>query len=333
MSDQNGSQEQEIIIVGAGPAGQSAALYAGRSRIPTLVLERGIPGGQLWNTAEVEDYPGFEHIMGPDLAERMQKHAEKFGARFETAEVETISVDGNDRVVHTADGREFRAPAVIVTAGGEARKLGVAGEDEFAGKGVSYCAVCDGAFFHGAEIAVVGGGDSAVEEGTFLSRYGSRVHLIHRRDAYRAQPILIEQMRATGKIEEILNTVVEEIHGADDRVSHLTLRNVETGERTELAVSAIFPFVGFTPHSDVFDPEIAAQIELDESGHIVTDQAMRTGVPGIFAAGDVRSQFVRQITNAVGDATTAALAAHQYVERLKHERSQVEERSKEAASR
>jgi thioredoxin reductase (NADPH) len=259
--------------------------------------------------------------MGPDLAERMQKHAENFGAVFETAEVESISVDGDDRVVTTADGREFRAPAVIVTAGGEARKLGVPGEDELAGKGVSYCAVCDGAFFEGAEIAVVGGGDSAVEEGTFLTRYGSRVHLIHRRDEYRAQPIIIEQMRATGKVEEILNTVVEEIHGTDGRVSHLTLRNVQTGDQSRLDVGAVFPFVGFTPHSDVFSPDVAEQIELDESGHIVTDQAMRTAVPGIFAAGDVRSQFVRQITNAVGDATTAALAAHAYVEHLKHARA------------
>src|SRR5215210_6146890 len=258
MSEQNGDkQEQEIIIVGAGPAGQSAALYAGRSRIPTLVLERGIPGGQLWNTAEVEDYPGFEHIMGPDLAERMQQHAEKFGARFETAEVETISVDGDDRVVRTADGREFRAPAVIVTAGGQARKLGVPGEDELAGKGVSYCAVCDGAFFHDAEIAVVGGGDSAVEEGTFLTRYGSKVHLIHRRDAYRAQPILIEQMRATGKVEEVFDTVVERINSDNGRVSTVTLRNLKTDERSELPVGAVFPFIGFIPHSDIFVPELA----------------------------------------------------------------------------
>ena len=195
------------------------------------------------------------------------------------------------------------------------------GEEEYAGKGVSYCAVCDGAFFQDATIAVVGGGDSAVEEGNFLTRYASKVYLIHRRGEYRAQPILIEQMRATGKVEEVLNTVVEEIHGTDGRVSHLTLSNVETGERSELSVGAVFPFVGFTPHSDVFDPEVTARIELDESGHIVTDQAMRTAVPGIFVAGDVRSQFVRQITNAVGDATTAALAAHQYVEHLKHERS------------
>src|SRR3954453_4194797 len=178
MSDQNGQRDRyDIIVVGAGPPGQSAALYGGRSPIPMLVLERGIAGGQLWNTAEVEDYPGFEHIMGPDLAERMQKHAEKFGARFETGEVETISVDGDDRVVRTADGREFRAPAVIVTAGGDARKLGVPGEEEFAGRGVSYCAVCDGAFFEGADIAVVGGGDSAIEEGAFLTRYGRRVYV------------------------------------------------------------------------------------------------------------------------------------------------------------
>ena len=171
------------------------------------MLERGIPGGQLWNTAEVEDYPGFEHIMGPDLADRIQKHAEKFGATFETgAEVVSVSADGDDRVVRTADGREFRAPAVIITAGGEARKLGVPGEDEFAGKGVSYCAVCDGAFFEGADIAVVGGGDSAVEEGTFLTRYGKKVSVIHRRDAYRAQPIMVEQMRATGKVDEVMNT-------------------------------------------------------------------------------------------------------------------------------
>jgi thioredoxin reductase (NADPH) len=312
-------ERYEIIIIGAGPAGQTAALYAGRSRIPTLVLERGIPGGELMNTAEVEDYPGFEHIMGPDLAHKMQTHAEKFGARFEThVEVESISLDGDDRVLTTTDGREFRAPAVIVAAGGEPRKLDIPGEKEFAGKGVSYCAVCDGAFFEDQEIAVVGGGDSAIEEGTFLTRYGSTVHLIHRRDDYRAQPILVEQMRASGKVEEIQNAVVEEIHGDNGRVSHLTLRNIDSGERAELPVTAIFPFVGFIPHSDIFDPEIADRIELDESRHIITDYRMETAVPGIFAAGDVRSQFVRQVTNAVGDGTTAALAAHAYVEHLKH---------------
>jgi thioredoxin reductase (NADPH) len=313
----------EIIIIGAGPAGQTAALYAGRSRIPTLVLERGIPGGELWNTAEVEDYPGFEHIMGPELADRFQRHAEKFGAIFETTEAQSISLDGDDRVVTTSDGREFRAPAVIVAAGGEPRKLGVPGENELAGKGVSYCAVCDGAFFEGEDIAVVGGGDSAVEEGTFLTRYGRKVYVIHRRDGYRAQPILIEQMRASGKVEEVLNTVVEEIHGDNGRVSHLALRNLDSDDRSELRVSAVFPFVGFIPHSDIFDDEIAARIELDASGHIVTNDRMETAVPGIYAAGDVRSQYVRQVTNAVGDATTAALAAHAYVQKKNHQKRPV----------
>jgi thioredoxin reductase (NADPH) len=319
MSETN--DRYEIIIVGAGPAGQTAALYAGRSRVPTLVLERGIPGGELWNTAEVEDYPGFEHIMGPELADKIQRHAEKFGATFETAEATSISIDGDDRVVKTADGRELRAPAVIVAAGGEPRKLGVPGEQEFAGKGVSYCAVCDGAFFQDEEIAVVGGGDSAVEEGTFLTRYGNRVYIIHRRDGYRAQPILVEQMRATGKVDEVLNTVVEEIHGDNGRVGYLTLKNVDSGEQSRLEVGAVFPFIGFIPHSRIFDDEVAARIELDESGHIVTNERMETAVPGIYAAGDVRSQYVRQITNAVGDATTAALAAGAYVERLKHARA------------
>jgi thioredoxin reductase (NADPH) len=321
VSDNGTQQAYEIIIVGAGPAGQTAALYAGRSRIPTLVLEKGIPGGQLWNTAEVEDYPGFEHIMGPDLADRFQKHAEKFGATFETgAEVVSVSADGDDRVVRTADGREFRAPAVIITAGGDARKLGVPGEEELAGKGVSYCAVCDGAFFEGDDIAVVGGGDSAVEEGTFLTRYGRKVYVIHRRDSYRAQPILIEQMRASGKVEEVLNTVVEQIHGDTGRVTHLTLKKLDSDEPAELRVGAVFPFIGFIPHSDIFDDEIAARIELDESGHIITNERMETAVPGIYAAGDVRSQYVRQVTNAVGDATTAALAAHAYVEKKKHQK-------------
>jgi len=224
-----------------------------------------------------------------------------------------VGSSGLTVAVRTADGREFHAPAVIVTAGGEPRKLGVPGEDELAGKGVSYCAVCDGAFFQDAEIAVVGGGDSAVEEGTFLTRYGSKVHLIHRRDSYRAQPILVEQMRATGKVDEVLNTVLEEIHGADGRVSHVTLRNVETGETSELPVGAVFPFVGFTPHSDVFDPEIAGQIELDESGHIVTDQAMRTGVPGIFAAGDVRSGSTKRCATAVGEGAMAVQFVHEHL--------------------
>lgn len=315
---ENEQKSYEIIIVGAGPAGLTAALYAGRSRIPTLVLERGIAGGQLWNTAEVDDYPGFGMVDGPELAQKMQQHAERFGADFETELVTSISSDGDEKVVVTASGAEYRAPAVIVTAGGEARKLGVPGEEELAGKGVSYCAVCDGAFFEGEKIAVVGGGDSAVEEAAYLTRYGSKVYLIHRRDQFRAQPILVEQFKATGKAELVLDTVVEEISG-DGKVGSLKLKNVISGESSELEVGAVFPFIGFIPHSDIFrDP-----VELDDGGYIKTNYKMETSVPGIYAAGDVRSQYVRQITNAVGDATTAALAAYSYIEGLKMKKAKV----------
>jgi thioredoxin reductase (NADPH) len=305
--------EFEIAIVGGGPAGITAALYAGRSRVRTIVLERGAVGGQLWNTADIDDYPGMSMMTGPEVAQRFEEHARKFGAKFEFGTVTKISKDGEWFVLDTDEGDQYRALAVIVTAGGEARKLGVPGEAELAGAGVSYCAVCDGAFFQDKPIAVVGGGDSAIEEGNFLTRYGSKVYVIHRRDEFRASPLLVEHLDASGKAEKILNTVVEEIVG-EGKVSGVRLRNVETGERSELAVDAVFPFVGFIPHSDIFD---AGLVELDDAGHIVTDYKMETKTPGLFAAGDVRSQYVRQITNAVGDATTAALAAAAHVENVK----------------
>lgn len=305
--------EFEIAIVGGGPGGITAALYAGRSRVRTIVLERGAIGGQLWNTADIDDYPGLSMMTGPEVAQKFEEHARKFGARFEFGTVTKISKDGDWFVLDTDEGDQYRALAVIVTAGGEARKLGVPGEAELAGAGVSYCAVCDGAFFQDRVIAVVGGGDSAVEEGAFLTRYASKVYVIHRREEFRAAPVLVEHLDASGKTEKILNSVVEEIVG-DGKVSGVRLKNVVTGERTELAVDAVFPFVGFTPHSDIFESGL---VELDEGGHIVTDFKMETRTPGLFAAGDVRSQYVRQITNAVGDATTAALAASAHVENVK----------------
>jgi thioredoxin reductase (NADPH) len=304
----------EIAIVGAGPAGITAALYAGRSRVKTVVLERGAIGGQLWNTADIDDYPGLSMQTGPEVAQKFEEHARKFGAEFEFGMVTKISKQGDEFVLETDEGEEYRALAVVVTVGGEARKLGVPGEKEFSGSGVSYCAVCDGAFFQDATIAVVGGGDSAVEEGAFLTRYGSKVYVIHRRDEFRASPLLIEHLDATGKSEKILNSVVEEIVG-DDKVTAVRVRNIETNEESTIEVDAVFPFVGFTPHSDIFEDGL---VELDDSGHIVTDDKMETKTPGLFAAGDVRSQYVRQITNAVGDATTAALAASAHVESVKH---------------
>ncbi|MBJ7459169.1 MAG: thioredoxin-disulfide reductase [Thermoleophilaceae bacterium] len=299
----------EIVIVGAGPAGLSAALYAGRSMVKTLVLERGATGGQLWNTAEVDNFPGIPDTTGPDLAHRFEEHAKKFGAEFEYGNVTNIARDGEGFVLTTDDDQTYRADAVIVTVGGEARKLGVPGEQELSGMGVSYCAVCDGAFFKDKPIAVVGGGDSALEEGEYLTRFGSKVYLVHRRDAFRASPTLVENFDSSDKTEKVLNSVVEEIVG-NDKVTGLRVKNTETGAVSELPVEAVFPFVGFTPHSAIFDEGL---VETDESGHIVTDQKMETKTPGLFAAGDVRSQFTRQISNAVGDATIAALAAAAHV--------------------
>jgi thioredoxin reductase (NADPH) len=285
--------------------------------VKTVVLERGAVGGQLWNTADIDDYPGMSMMTGPEVATKFEEHAKKFGAEFEFGTVERISRDGEGFLIQTEEGEEYHALAVVVTVGGEARKLGVPGENELAGVGVSYCAVCDGAFFKDKTIAVVGGGDSALEEGAFLTRYGSKVYLIHRRDEFRASPLLVEHFDSNGKTEKILNSVVEEIVG-DGKVSGLRVKNNETGEVEELAVDAVFPFVGFTPHSDIFEDGL---IETDEGGHIVTDFKMETKTPGLFAAGDVRSQYVRQITNAVGDATTAALAAAAHVESVKHARA------------
>jgi thioredoxin reductase (NADPH) len=311
MSDTN----YEIAVIGAGPAGMTAALYAGRSRVKTIVLERGAIGGQLWNTADIDDYPGLSMQTGPEVAQKFEEHARKFGAEFEFGTVTKISKKDDGFLIETDEGDEYTATAVVVTVGGEARKLGVPGEQEFAGAGVSYCAVCDGAFFQDKTIAVVGGGDSAVEEGAFLTRYGSKVYLIHRRDEFRASPLLVEHFDATGKTEKILNSEVEEIVGEGGKVSGLRVKNNETGETQTLEVDAVFPFVGFTPHSDIFE---AGLIDVDEGGHIKTDDKMETKTPGLFAAGDVRSQYVRQITNAVGDATTAALAASAHVESVKH---------------
>lgn len=303
----------EIAIVGGGPAGLTAALYAGRSMVRTIVLERGALGGQLWNTADIDDYPGMPMETGPEVAAKFEEHAKRFGAEFEFGTVSKISKEGDRFRIETEEGDEYTAMAVVVTVGGEARKLGVPGEQELAGAGVSYCAVCDGAFFQDKPIAVVGGGDSALEEGAFLTRYGSKVYLIHRRDEFRAAPVLVEHFDESGKTEKILNSVVEEILG-DGKVTGVRVKNKETGEVSELAVDAVFPFVGFIPHSDIFAEGL---VELDDAGHIVTDFKMETKTPGLFAAGDVRSQYVRQITNAVGDATTAALAAAAHVEEVK----------------
>jgi thioredoxin reductase (NADPH) len=305
----------DVVIIGAGPAGMCAGMYAGRSMLKVVVLERGHPGGELLNTEVIEDYPGFEHILGYELAEKFAEHATKFGAEFKTGVVvERVhkGVDGSFETV-TESGDRYLSPTVIITAGGTPVKLGVPGELEYAGKGVSYCAICDGAFFRNHVIAVVGGGDAATEEADFLTRYADKVYLIHRRDELRSSKILQQRLFANPKIEVIWNTVVDAVDGDEHGlVSNLKMRDVTTNAPRDLAVTGLFVFVGFRPNVGIID----GHVDHDEMGYLRTDANMQTSMRGLFAAGDVRAQLTRQVTTAVGDATTAAIAAEKYLKAL-----------------
>jgi thioredoxin reductase (NADPH) len=300
----------DVIVVGAGPAGLCAAMYAGRGMLKALTIERGHPGGELLNTDLIEDYIGFESIKGWELAERMTEHAKKFGAEIVTDTVERIrkTADGWFDVL-TARGKSYHAPAVILTAGGTPVKLGVPGEQEYAGKGVSYCAVCDGAFFKGEVLAVVGGGDAAVEEADYLTRYASKVYIIHRRHELRASRIIQERAFANPKIELVWNKRVLEIRGTAKGIEGVLLADTVTGEHAMLRVGGVFIFVGFQPNTGL----VEGHVKHDANGYFLTDERMMTSIPGLFAAGDVRSQLTRQITTAVGDATTAAIAVEKYL--------------------
>ncbi len=301
----------EIVIVGGGPGGLTAGLYGARANRKTVMIEKYMPGGQIANTHEVEDYPGFDLISGPELSMKMTEHAKRFGLEVVSDEVTEIYTDGDDRMVACASGDLYRARAVIISTGGSPTKLKVPGEEEFSGRGVSYCAICDGAFFKDEVIAVAGGGDAAVEEGMFLTKFGKKVILIHRRDELRAQKIIQERAFKNPKMEFIWNSVVESING-DDKVRNLTIKNVKTGEKSTLDVGAIFIFIGFVPNSNI----VREKLDKDAGGYIITNDRMETSIKGIYACGDVRSQLVRQITNAVGDGTTAAVAAEKYIEEL-----------------
>ena len=302
--------DYELIIIGGGTAGLCAAMYAGRGMLKAALLERGATGGELLNTELIEDYPGFPSVKGAELARLMTEHAQKFGAAILTEEVEWIEKREDTLFeVHCASGNIYVAPAVILTAGGTPTKLGVPGELEYAGRGVSYCAVCDGAFFKGDTIAVIGGGDAAVEEAEYLTRYAARVHVIHRRDEFRASRILQERLFANPKVQVHWNRRVLEMVGGPTGLEHLALEDTVTGERETLAVTGAFVFIGFRPNSGL----IRGHFEHDPSGYIVTDDRMMTSIPGLFAAGDLRVQLTRQVTTAVGDATTAAIAVEKYL--------------------
>jgi len=301
----------DVIVIGAGPGGMTAALYASRSNLSTLMLERGAPGGQMINTAEIENYSGFKSIMGPDLSAQMFEGAQQFGAEYKYGEIQEIKNHKDYKEVITSD-ETYLTRSVIIGTGAEHKKLGVTGESEFNGRGVSYCAVCDGAFFKEKHIVVVGGGDSAVEEGTYLTQFADRVTIIHRRDELRAQKILQDRAFKNDKVDFIWNSVVEEIDG-EDTVGKIRIRNVKTGELSDIDAAGAFIYIGLLPNSEQF----RSLGITDEEGWIKTDENMETSVPGIFAIGDVRQTVLRQVATAVGDGSIAGNAAFNYVEALK----------------
>ncbi|WP_460022341.1 thioredoxin-disulfide reductase [Lactovum odontotermitis] len=298
----------DLVIIGAGPGGMTSALYAARSNLKVLLLEQGAPGGQMNNTAEIENYPGYGQIMGPELSMKMYEPLEALGVENAYGIVQSVENGGQIKRVITEDA-VYVTKAVIVATGARYRKLGVPGEEEYAARGVSYCAVCDGAFFRDKEILVIGGGDSAVEEAMFLTRFGREVTIVHRRDELRAQKIIQERAFKDPKLKFIWDTVLEEISGDERKVQSVKLKNVKTGKITEKAVQGVFIYVGLIPQS-------AAVAELgitDADGWIKTDEHMRTAIPGVFAIGDVRQKDLRQITTAVGDGALAANEAYKYI--------------------
>ncbi|WP_061909761.1 thioredoxin-disulfide reductase [Streptococcus cristatus] len=298
----------DTMIIGAGPAGMTAALYAARSNLKVALLERGIYGGQMNNTAEIENYPGYARISGPELAEKMFAPLENLGVEYLFGQVEKIEDHGDYKKIITED-EVFETKTVILASGANHRHLGVPGEEEYNSRGVSYCAVCDGAFFRDEDLLVVGGGDSAVEEAIFLTRFAKSVTIVHRRDQLRAQKLLQERAFANEKISFIWDSVVKEIKGDDRRVTSVVFENVKTGQSSESDFGGVFVYVGLDPVSDfVKDLGICS-----EAGWIVTDQHMKTAIDGIYAIGDVRQKDLRQITTAVGDGAVAGQEVYKYI--------------------
>ena len=297
----------EVIIIGGGPAGLTAGLYASRAGLKTLIFERGMFGGQIVNARQVDNYPGFpEGISGFELASLMHQQATKYGLDTITAEVTAVK-PGHTYNVVTTEGN-FEAETMIIAAGSEYRKLGVPGEGKLLGRGVSYCATCDGLFFRNLDVAVIGGGDTAITDALELSEHASKVYIIHRRDQLRAGQVLQQLALAHPKLKPIWDTVVDEVTG-EDKLSGLRLRNVKTGKIINLQVAGVFVAIGIEPNSQRF----ADIVELDETGHIKTNELMATSAPGIFAVGDIRKNSARQVASAVGDGTTAALSAFKYL--------------------
>ncbi|WP_404429246.1 thioredoxin-disulfide reductase [Sutcliffiella horikoshii] len=304
----------DVIIIGAGPAGMTSAVYTSRANLSTLMIERGMPGGQMANTEEVENYPGFDHILGPELSTKMFEHAKKFGAEYAYGDVKEV-IDGKEYKTVNAGSKSYKGRTVIISSGAEYKKIGVPGEKELGGRGVSYCAVCDGAFFKNKELVVVGGGDSAVEEGVYLTRFASKVTIVHRRDELRAQKILQQRAFDNDKIDFIWSHTVKEINEKDGKVGSVTLVSTKDGEEQEFKTDGVFIYVGMLP---LTKPFLNLRITND-MGYIETNERMETKVPGIFAAGDIREKTLRQIVTATGDGSIAAQSAQHYIEELVEE--------------
>ncbi|MBA7645275.1 Thioredoxin reductase [subsurface metagenome] len=302
------NEKYDVVIIGGGPAGLTAGLYASRAKLNSLLIERGLVGGQIANAERVENYSGFpEGINGFELGQLMHQQATKYGLKTLLAEVTGIELQEGQKVIRTTEG-DFMARAVIIAGGSERYKLDVPGEEEFTGKGVSYCATCDGAFFREQPVAVVGGGDAAITEALHLAKFASRVTVIHRRDQLRASRILQEKAFSQPKIEFRWNSIVEKIEGGD-LVKKIGLRQVKTGEESALEVAGIFISIGLKPNTDYLE----GILPLDVTGHIITDEKMETKVPGIFAAGDIRHNSTRQVITAAGDGATAAIYAEKFI--------------------
>jgi thioredoxin reductase (NADPH) len=299
----------DVIIIGGGPAGLTAGIYCSRARFKTLMIEKLVPGGQVMTAFMIENYPGFpEGIQGPDLMERFTRQAKRFGLETDSGTVEKITMEGETKVVHLED-RIVKGRAVIIATGAAPVKLGVPGEGLYTGRGVSYCATCDGAFFRNMEVAVIGGGDSALSEALFLTRLADKVYVIHRRDQLRAEAILQEEAKANPKISFIWDTVVDAVEGDESGMTGLKLRNLKSGETSDLPAQGVFIYVGMRPNTEF----LRGLIELATDGYIVADEEGRTSIPGIFAAGDVRKKQLRQIATAVGDGAAVSMTVEKYL--------------------
>ena len=301
----------DVIIIGGGPAGLTAGLYTSRARLKSLLIEKGFIGGQVMTTEWIENYPGFEDgISGAELSQKMEKQAVKFGLEIMQGSVTGVSVDGKTKKVALEDGTQYEAKSIILATGSNPRPLRIKGEEEFRGRGVSYCATCDGAFFRDSDLAVIGGGDSAVEEGIFLTRFAKTVHIVHRRDRLRATKVVQERAFANPKMKMVLDSVPEEIVGDATGVTALKIKNLKTGEVSELKVQGVFIYIGYNPNID----PVKGIITINESNYAVADENMATTQNGIFVAGDVRAKLLKQIATAVGDGATAAISAEKYIE-------------------